>query len=58
MQEAAKTSNVFTSARSLIQKYFASWKGTDADTILAWYSKDVTLGLPRLLKGKPLTRQL
>lgn len=57
MQEAAKMSDAFTSARNLIRKYFDSWKGTDEGRTLAWYSNDVRLWLPTgLLEGKAAVR--
>jgi steroid delta-isomerase-like uncharacterized protein len=43
--------------RTFIQEYFDAWKGTDEDTILAYYSDDVVLHLPTgTLEGKRAVR--
>src|SRR6185369_17297885 len=43
--------------RTFIQEYFDAWKGTDENSILAYYSDDVVLHLPTgVLKGKTAVR--
>ena len=40
-----------------VQEYFDAWSGTDEDTILAYYSPDVVLQIPRVkLEGKIAVR--
>ena len=43
--------------RQFVQEYFDAWSGTDEDAILAYYSNDVVLQIPRVkLEGKIAVR--
>jgi len=43
--------------RVFLEEYFDAWKGTDENTILAYYSDDVVIQLPTgTLEGKPAVR--
>jgi len=56
MQASARQA-VSDDVRAFIQEYFDAWKGTDEETILAYYSEDVTLSLPTgTLKGRTAVR--
>ena len=46
-----------TEVRSFIEEYFRAWQGTDEQSILSYYSDNVSLEIPGAsMKGKPAVR--